>query len=449
MSARLGFNEIPYIPWKGRTFVQITTSLQKNRGTIATTSSNIKNIFKPTPSKIVRREIVTTTPTNCYSRASRSIDELNQPNGYLVYPTTSNYLDKGLDGTLDINLTTNKYELNSASCNTSTNCINRVNSALRRVRSAGGIPKKFNPQKNNDQYYSSSNQYLYSRNKTFDQNQYHFIRQGNPTVTPGSAFATQNIYSAQGLSHCNLYYISAALGNNTFSYKWIDGTTNTVTILDGYYDFTGFVGAFQSVMSANNHYYIRVSNSSKIFLMNFSYDALSNSIQFQSYVSSPYYQNAEYSTPFGITWNTLSNSTKTPQLTVTSGFSPVIGFSAATYPSSILTSNYVVNSTAQPKIAPEYVVANYKPNNYQFATQGAVEASSLITRIKYDTLRTTGALMKNPNGSNIVNSLAYAVPETTNGNIKKAGNPYPLKTTPVIDPITGAIQPCKVYRTRR
>jgi hypothetical protein len=449
MSARLGFNEIPYIPWKGKTFVQITTSLQKNRGTIATTSSNIKNIFKPTPSKIVRREIVTTTPTNCYSRASISIDELNQPNGYLVYPTTSNYLDKGLDGTLDINLTTNKYELNSASCNTSSNCINRVNSALRRVRSAGGIPKKFNAQKNNDQYYSSSNQYLYSRNKTFDQNQYHFIRQGNPTVTPGSAFATQNVYSTQGLSHCNLYYISAALGNNTFSYKWIDGNTYSGTIPDGYYDFSGFAGAFQSIMSTNNHYYIRMSNNTKLFLMNFTYDTLSNSIQFQSYISNPYYGNVLYSAPPGVTWNSSLNISKTPQLIISGGISSVIGFSSASYPSSVLSANYAVTSTAQPKIAPEYVIANYKPNNYQFATQGAVDSSSLITRIKYDTLRTTGATMKNNTGSSIANSLAYAVPESTNGNIKKAGNPYPLKNTPVIDPITGAIQPCKVYRTRR
>ena len=199
----------PRFTWKNKTFVQVTTALQKNTGTIAISKTNIQNLFNPTPLKLYRREIASSIIKPCNPRISTSIDELNRPNGYLVYNSATNY---GLDNVLDLNITTNKYELSTPICNTSTNCLNQANNARKRVRSSGMMPKKFNPAKNNDQYYSNTTQYLKSRNRTFEQNQYNYIRQGDPTAQPGSPLAQNNLYSANGISHCSQYKISSALG---------------------------------------------------------------------------------------------------------------------------------------------------------------------------------------------------------------------------------------------
>ena len=69
----------------------------------------IKNYFISRPLKIYRREIVT-TPVSCNSRISLRIDELDRPNGYLVYNST----DKtGINVPLDINLINSKYVFSS------------------------------------------------------------------------------------------------------------------------------------------------------------------------------------------------------------------------------------------------------------------------------------------------------------------------------------------------
>lgn len=291
MSATLNFNQQRYISWKGKTFSQVTTTIRKNTGTIGIKqgpvsdhNTNIKNIFLATPLKLYRREIVTVTPQTCNSRTAISIDELNMPNGYLVYNTKS---ANGLNSTLDINLVNSKYETMDKKCNTSTACFNPAKNALRRVRSSGMIPKKFNAERNNDHYYTNTTQYLTSRNMTFQQNQFNYLKSGNVLAEPGTTNAINNVYNTQGFSHCK--------------------------------------------------------NGS-------------------------------------------------------------------------------------------YVPVIYKPNNSQFAQQGAVDSSSLITRRKYDTLTGVGSKLKTPDGYTIKNTLAYAVPTGTFATIKKAGNPFPIKSTPVFCP---------------
>ena len=60
------------------------------------------------------------------------------------------------------------------------------------------IPKKYDVNRNNDTYHISTKQYLTSRNKTFSQNQYHYIRQGDESAIPGTVAASSNTYAAQG-----------------------------------------------------------------------------------------------------------------------------------------------------------------------------------------------------------------------------------------------------------
>jgi hypothetical protein len=257
MSATLNFNKHKYYSWKDKTFSQVTSSIKKNIGTIPQKYNNITNYFLANPLKIYRREIAT-SQISCNSRTSVKIDELNRPNGYLVYNSDNT---TGINMPLDMNLINSNYELNTPMCNNSLSCFNPASNALKRVRSSGMIPKKLNLGLNNDQYCTNTNQYLTSRNKTFQQNQYNYLKYDN---------------------HCNTGYI------------------------------------------------------------------------------------------------------------------PIV----------------------------------YKPNNSQFAQQGAVDSSALISRLKYDTITGIGSKLRSPSGNQITNTLAYAVPNGTFSKIKKEGNPFPLKSTP-------------------
>lgn len=49
------------------------------------------------------------------------------------------------------------------------------------------------------------------------------------------------------------YNIRSDLNNNTFSYRWIDGTVVTVTMPDGIYDISDINNYMKSVMLANGH----------------------------------------------------------------------------------------------------------------------------------------------------------------------------------------------------
>jgi hypothetical protein len=215
MSARLGLNEIRYFSWKDKTFYQITSVLQKNNklNTSPFKSSTLRN---PLPLKIYRREIanidtsIKSTSNTC-SRFSSRISDFERPNGYFIF---SNPSKSGLKNTLNEcavrdnpNRFLAKYTTGSSTqiqgYNTVYNCISNQSKALSRCRSAGMVPRKFNLAKNNDQYCTSTSQYLISRNLSFNQNQYNYLKQGSKSVKPGSANAQNNVYSAQGINHCS------------------------------------------------------------------------------------------------------------------------------------------------------------------------------------------------------------------------------------------------------
>jgi hypothetical protein len=293
------------------------------------------------------------------------------------------------------------------------------------------IKRSFNPEKNNDTYYTSSSQYLVSRNRTFQQNQYNYIRQGDPGVKPGSAQSSGNVYSANGISHCKLAVINQY--NNTFQYTW--GPTAdlvNVVIPDGGYDINMLNAAFETFMISQGHYFINNSNLTKIFLMNFRYNIQYDKIEMQIAQSDTYYNNPSLYTPaYGSTWNT---NTFTPTIIIlNNGFQNVVGFPSATYTYSVSPILSTIDSSAMPS----YVKSYYKPNNSDFAQQGAVSSSALITRLKYNTITNNGAAYQAAFGKATANALAYGVPEGGYTIKDKIG--YPMKKTPVISKYTGEV----------
>ena len=141
------------------------------------------------------------------------------------------------------------------------------------------IPKKFNINYNNDKYYTSTNEYLVSRNRTIKQNDYAYIRQGNSGVQPDTGNAKSNIYSPAGLSHCYQPMISAENDNNTFSYVWLDSTVNHVTVPDGQYDTEALNAYFKTVMVRNNHYFTNNMTGANVFLLTIDYDNVNQVVE--------------------------------------------------------------------------------------------------------------------------------------------------------------------------
>lgn len=155
-----------FFSWKGKTFTQVTSKIQQNKGTLT-------NIFKATPLRLHRREIASNTinTTACNPRTSLKIDELNRPNGYLISNTNTANIIKSV---LDIQLTNDSSQYPNVSCSTNTNCFSQENSARMRVRSAGMNRKKYDSCTNSDAYNANTAQYLKSRNKSFEKNQFDY-----------------------------------------------------------------------------------------------------------------------------------------------------------------------------------------------------------------------------------------------------------------------------------
>jgi len=201
---------------------------------------------RPLPLKIYRRETASTAVINCNPRVSTKIDILDRPGGAFINPKTSNLNSAGLANTLDqedMNIPNNSTEIpGTCTCFTSAGvCLDPATNARRRVRSAGMIRKNSNQytsiggvgaQVNGNatalgstasrcacgafvgvplqdvmtpinQYYTSTQQYLVSRTKGYDQNNYHSIKSGDASAKPGSNQSLNNVYgSNNSIPYC-------------------------------------------------------------------------------------------------------------------------------------------------------------------------------------------------------------------------------------------------------
>ena len=481
MSARLNFNEIAHFPWKGNTFKQIISNTQKNtNGTILSKY----NLRLAQPLKIYRKEIVS-VPINSCSRFV-SIDEMNQPNGYLISNAST---QNGNVETLDINLTSNSTE-RPGTCSALTTqgvCLDPAKNALKRCRSSGNLKKTYNVNRNNDTYYTSSKQYLESRNRLFAQNQFNYMKQGDLSALPGSSASDNNLYSTQGLNHCPIFSIDKDI---TFQYQWANGFTpyvsdpadinydldnipTTVTIPKGYYQSIEDINrVFIQVMTANKHYYINNTTGAFVYLLNISYDSIQNKVVLQTFTTNTDYFNSANYTP-ALIGNTIPIGMPSlqysagPYFIITPAASELFGIPAADYPENLvprvtgvqstdrraypwtklsgqwepiirMTSDY---GTITPVIARSvYVPVYYKPNNSQYAQQGAVSASSRITRLKYNTITTNALKFRTALGESVGNALAYS----TNSDVYTLKNKlgFPNKCTPVFNKYSDTMKKC-------
>lgn len=440
-------NQIPIIPWKGQTFNQVVTHIKKN-GMIY--SNNTNNIFSALPLKTYRKEIGTDSCTT--SRNTTSIEELNRPGSSIV--NSKSNICNGLVNIVDFNLSTNSSE-NIGNC--ASECVvgTPETNARRRVRSSGMIKRQFDLSNDKLTYYTDSRQYLNSRNKTFAQNNFHYFREGDATAVQGSSQSIDNIYSTNTTTDCKRQYLSA---DTSFTYQWVAGNptqanggtpvadedssqygTFTVNLKKGFYDVSDINRVLHSQMTLNEHYFVDSDNGSKKFFINFVFNSSTKLVQLQI---EPISQ--AIVTQQGLVRPTIETDvgTRDPVWTIPvdivipvidildNDFKTLVGFTVGSYPTANQTTEYIIQSNlpAGPAIKPRYNRVYYKPNNHQYAQQGAVSASSRITRLKYNAITDSASSYRNSFGPHVANALAYGVP--ANGYTVKDKIGYPLPKTP-------------------
>lgn len=444
----LGTFPYPLMSWKGQTLKQITSTIRANGRVDRSLILKRNTLFHPRPLKIYRREIVSFDPTNhsCNLRTSTRIDEFDRPGGSIVNSGAS--IQNGLVNTLDDTFPKNTCE-RPGTCSVFQS---PSENAKRRVRSSGMIKRQFDISKDNDTYCTSTNQYLISRNRSFQQNQYNYIRQGNSKAKPGDSLSSANAYSPNGISHCKKYgVIGTPL---TFQYQWINGQYYTVTVPVGYYTVDDINALLHDTMADNEHYYISLSSNTNIFLLNIGYNDIKNIVELQvSPSNANIYPVSKYSIPITSTWTTPTvPNTVVPGFKITNNdLQNAFGYIAGHYPAvAIPTSPFVAGmqspltaqtftSSFSPKLGPAFVKIYYKPSNPQFAKQGGVSSSEVTLRMKYDSITNSSAVYRNALGLSVGNALAYGVPE--GGYTVKDKMGYPLPKYPKFTK-TGELRTC-------
>jgi hypothetical protein len=272
-------------------------------------------------------------------------------------------------------------------------------------------------------------------------------------MIPGPGLAASNIYSPGGLSHCSLPTISPSNNNNVINYYWINKVAYSATIPTGTYDVNSLNAAFQAQQIINGTY-LYDANNNKIFLLNISYDTQTQSVVLIANVASnTSYPKTRYDDPAHFTQG-LNYPSTDPVITngnpvfggtyftisPNNNFSLLIGFVPGTYSSGLNN-----KSSFQGTLVSNYVPLYFKPNNPGFGVQGAVDSSTLLQRIKYNTITDAASGLRSAYGNAAANALSYGVSEeayTINTAVGDKSN-----FTPVINPKTGQL--CKkrfIYR---
>ena len=455
----------PEIHWKGRTFQQISAGIKFNKTEYPSSVVSVHRLFKALPLKIYRKEIASLETYPCNPRTSLKLTDFDQPGGCIVTQIVG---AKGLATTMDFNYENNTGAHPSTTSSTAPSCtiLSPQLNARRRVRSSGMIPRKFNTAKNNDTYYTNTNQYLTSRNRSYLQNQYFHIRQGNAQVKPGTNLSSQNIYSANGLTHCPKFIVTTP---TSFSYNWfLETILDRTKILDGNvpvnigsYDIVDMNNLLHTTMIANKHYYIETPQNNFVFLLNFVYNTAYKCIEIQALAASvTLFPPSKYTIPGGAMWETptplnyyninppVDTSLYIPQIIFTDSTLELkqgFGFTTGSYPSNQkFTTNQYILGTKNPGLQPNYVPIYYKPNNPQFATQGAVSSGDFITRKKYDAITTSASSFRSAFGNQTADALAYGAGQY--GYTIKERIGYPSKKTPTFSKYSNVLKKCSLRK---
>lgn len=189
-------------------------------------------------------------------------------------------------------------------------------------------------------------------------------------VFPGGGILVEE-GSKVALSSITMYSstpnITSVYNNKSFQYIWIDGTVNTVTMPDGFYEISDINNFLHQTMLNNLHYLIEVSTGNFVWFLTMAVNTSTYKIDVVTYrMTAALFPPASYTIPVGATW-TNPGVNPYPRLTVQANdFTDIIGFDAGTYPATGLTGNNITtSSTYIPQVSPlsSYIVTCNLVNN--------------------------------------------------------------------------------------
>jgi hypothetical protein len=173
-----------------------------------------------------------------------------------------------------------------------------------------------------------------------------------------------DIIAIQSISmYFSAFNITTAYNNNSFSYIWIDGTTNVVNIPDSFFQIKDVNAYLQSQMVANKHY-LTTSTGNYVYLLELVVNQPQYAVQLNTFLISTAIATANtWSLPAGATW-VLPNNDILPYLVVPSNnnFGKLIGFTAGQYPAGVIagvppaqtqTPSYPTSQSVLSTIAPQ------------------------------------------------------------------------------------------------
>ena len=247
-AGRLGLQQsFPlHFRWKGKTFSEITSVL-KNNNNIDNQNYPISVFLKAQPLKGYRREFSNSAST---SRPSQTIRNFETPGGASL---VHNNVCKGVINTTDFQYNDELKTYNPCSVcdlplpgaidSTFVRSLSTEDNARRRVRSGGMNRIKFIANKNNtSNYYSSSSQYLYGRNKTFKQNQFNNLRMEGEH-TDNNEYASNTIQSCNSDVNGDTKYVPVYYKPNNSKFAQQGGVTASTRLLRLKYDTITDAGA--------------------------------------------------------------------------------------------------------------------------------------------------------------------------------------------------------------
>ena len=453
----------------------VAPAIQRNRNDTVLTPQNMSN---PQPIRHYRKEIGPSTSSTSTSRGSigggRLIDQLNSPGG-TTHTASTNEAIVGLDhividykaaGANFFPGNTTEHPGQCATC-TVMNGVNGVNGvpmpisskaedARRRVRSSGIVRSNYN---------MSYHQYQHRRNRTVEQNQYNYIRYGDPFVKPGDSLSLANVYASQseaggsGNGGCNAQY--NVLTDTHFEYQWTTGgmspdtTPTTVLVPAGSYTIVDLGNLLRRTMEQNGHYYINTAaGHTHVYLLDMAFNASTNQVELTSYLSNDVlFPSSSYvvnRTDIDNIPYTEEQDTVNPYFILTASMAKLLGFGSAplVLPADLPNGTTVATDywNAHPSAASRtftstqapviglptgFVKVYYKPNNAQYAQQGAVDAGARLTRLKYNTITTNAGLYSTAFGTAIGSAMAYGTANSIYSYKSKLA--FPAKCTPKVN----------------
>ena len=133
------------------------------------------------------------------------------------------------------------------------------------------------------------------------------------------------------------FNITTTYNNKSFSYIWVDGTTNVITIPDSFLQIDDINAYMQSVMVANKHYLLTATGS-YVYLLEMVINQSRYAVQLNSFLISIVIAATNvWTLPAGATW-VLPTLPILPYLVVptTNNFGLLIGFEAGQYPAGVI-----------------------------------------------------------------------------------------------------------------